>query len=147
MKKFAFATLLALTASGAWAQTNSQGPQPGPTKRIGVLCDDCGTVQEVKKEKRKGEGGAVGIIGGAVVGGLLGSQVGKGSGKTAATAVGAVGGGIAGNEVQKHATSKVVWVTKVRLKDGSMRSFEQDTEPQWRTGTILKVHGNVLTRP
>ncbi|MBK4733001.1 glycine zipper 2TM domain-containing protein [Noviherbaspirillum pedocola] len=44
----------------------------------------------------------VGIGVGAVVGGLLGSQVGGGTGKTLATIAGAVGGGYVGNEVAKR---------------------------------------------
>lgn len=41
----------------------------------------------------------VGTLGGAGVGGLLGSQIGKGSGKLAATAAGVVIGGWLGNEI------------------------------------------------
>ncbi len=44
----------------------------------------------------------VGIGVGAVVGGLLGNQVGGGSGKTLATIAGAVGGGYLGNEIAKR---------------------------------------------
>jgi len=44
----------------------------------------------------------VGIGVGAVVGGLLGSQVGGGNGKTLATIAGAVGGGYVGNEIAKR---------------------------------------------
>ncbi|SNS34908.1 Glycine zipper 2TM domain-containing protein [Noviherbaspirillum humi] len=45
---------------------------------------------------------AVGIGVGAVVGGLLGSQVGGGNGRTLATIAGAVGGGYVGNEIAKR---------------------------------------------
>lgn len=44
---------------------------------------------------------ALGIGVGAVVGGLLGNQVGSGDGKTLATIAGAVGGGYVGNEIAK----------------------------------------------
>jgi uncharacterized protein YcfJ len=43
----------------------------------------------------------IGIGIGAVVGGLLGNQVGSGDGKTLATIAGAVGGGYVGNEIAK----------------------------------------------
>lgn len=43
----------------------------------------------------------LGIGVGAVVGGLLGNQVGGGNGKTLATIAGAVGGGYLGNEIAK----------------------------------------------
>lgn len=45
---------------------------------------------------------AVGIGLGAVVGGLLGNQVGGGRGKTIATIAGAMGGAYAGNEIAKR---------------------------------------------
>jgi uncharacterized protein YcfJ len=44
----------------------------------------------------------VGIGVGAVVGGLIGSQVGGGNGRTLATIAGAVGGGYIGNEIAKR---------------------------------------------
>lgn len=44
----------------------------------------------------------VGIGVGAVVGGLLGNQVGGGNGRTLATIAGALGGGYVGNEVAKR---------------------------------------------
>ncbi len=44
----------------------------------------------------------MGIGIGAVVGGLLGNQVGGGNGKTLATVAGAVGGGYLGNEIAKR---------------------------------------------
>ena len=98
----------------------------------------------VTRQKHKGEGGVVGILGGAVVGGLLGNQVGKGNGKTVATVAGAAAGGYAGNEVQKHVTSKEVWVTKVQMKDGSVRTFEQEAAPAWKSGAVVKVNGHSL---
>ena len=127
--RIAIATVLALAAFGAAAQT----------------CSDCVTVQDVHSVKRKGEGGAAGMVGGAVVGGLLGHQVGGGKGKTLATVGGAAAGAYAGNEVQKHVTSKTVWVTKVKLKDGTFRTFEQEARPQWKTGQQVHLRENHLS--
>ena len=137
MKKLAIAVLVAAAAAAVSAQGNPHGVPPGIAKKL-ASCSDCGTVQDVHQEKRKGEGGAVGIVGGAVVGGLLGNQVGNYNGKMLATAAGAVAGGYAGNEVQKHATSKVVWVTQVKMKDGAVRSFEQEAKPAWKAGSAVK---------
>jgi len=145
MKNVVLATLLATAAFATLAEGNPHGLPPGIAKKL-QACSDCGTVQTVVKEKRKGEGGAVGIVGGAVVGGLLGNQIGGGTGKTIATVGGAVAGGFAGNEVQKHVTSKEVWVTKVKLKDGSVRTFEQEKQPAWKSGEVVKVQNNTLTR-
>ena len=67
----------------------------------------------------KGEGSGIGVAGGAVVGGLLGHQVGGGSGKQIATVVGAVGGAVAGNEVEKRMKSSKSYDVTVRLEDGT----------------------------
>jgi outer membrane lipoprotein SlyB len=134
--------MLALVAfsisTAAFAQAD-HAPAHGARAKALALCGHCGTVQEVQEVKRKGEGGAVGIVGGAVVGGLLGNQVGGGSGKTLATVGGAVAGGYVGNEVQKKVTSKAVWVTKVKMRDGSIRSFEQEAKPGWVAGKVVRV--------
>lgn len=142
MKKLVIAALLAVGAAAAFAQP-PQGVPPGIAKKL-EACADCGTVQQVRKEKRKGEGGAVGIVGGAVAGGLIGNQFGKGNGRTLATVGGAVAGGFAGNEVQKHVTSKEVFVTTVRMQDGTVRSFEQEKAPAWKAGSVVRVQGKVL---
>lgn len=112
-----------------------------------MLCDTCGTVQSVSQVTREGKGGAAGVVGGAVVGGLIGNQFGGGSGKTLATVAGAAGGAYVGNEVQKKASTKQVWVTTLKMKDGSTRRFEQDASPNWAKGAILQVDGNRVFKP
>lgn len=143
IKKLALASLLAVAAAGAFAQ-NPHGLPPGIARKL-AHCEDCGYVHSVHQEKREGEGGAVGIIGGAVVGGLLGHQVGGGTGKTLATVAGAAAGGFAGNEVQKKVTTKTVWVTKVTLKDGSAHSYEQEARPSWKAGSVVRVERGTLS--
>jgi outer membrane lipoprotein SlyB len=105
------------------------------------LCDTCGVVQTLQQEKRKGKGGALGVAGGAVAGGLLGKQIGGGDGKTLATVGGAVGGALIGNEIQKKLNSKKVWVTTVKMKDGSIKTVEQEAQPAWAVGQVLKAQG------
>ncbi|MDB5954906.1 glycine zipper 2TM domain-containing protein [Ramlibacter sp.] len=153
MKKLVTATLVALAATGALAD-NPHGLPPGIAKKMHgheheheamQVCDDCGRVEGVRHERRKGEGGVLGIVAGAAAGGLLGNQVGRGGGKTLATVGGAVAGGYAGNEVQKRVSSKDLWITQVKMRDGSVRSFEQDAQPAWKTGMIVKVHGRGIS--
>jgi outer membrane lipoprotein SlyB len=149
MKKPITATLVALAAAAALAD-NPHGLPPGIAWKMHGhehehACDDCGRVEAVRHEKRKGEGGVLGIVAGAAAGGLLGNQVGRGSGKTLATVGGAVAGGYAGNEVQKRVSSKDLWITQVKMRDGSVRSFEQDSQPAWKTGAIVKVHGHGIS--
>ena len=112
-----------------------------------ALCDTCGTVQSVSQVTKEGHGGAAGVVGGAVVGGLIGNQFGGGSGKTLATVAGAAGGAYVGNEVQKKATSKQVWVTTVKMRDGSTRRFEQEASPNWARGNVVQVDGNRVFKP
>jgi len=135
------AGLLAAASLAAWAD---DPPVYAPELRPGAkrLCERCGTVELVRQVKRKGEGGTVGVVGGAVVGGLLGNQIGKGSGRAVATVAGAVAGGYAGNEVQKHANARSVWITHVRMKDGRVRTFEQASQPRWRPGSVVRVRAN-----
>lgn len=111
-----------------------------------ILCETCAVVQSVRQENRKGKGGAVGVIGGALAGGLLGNQVGGGTGKTIATVGGAAAGGYVGNEVQKKVTTKKVWVTTVKNKDGSVRSFEQEPQPNWQAGNIVRIQNDQLSK-
>ena len=153
MKNIAIASLLALAAAGVAAQQHPHGMPPGQAKKMQAqgqgapapVCHDCGTVQDVKMQTRKGEGGAVGIVAGAAAGGLIGNQFGSGNGKTALTVAGAVGGGLVGNEVQKRVTSKDVWVTQVRMRDGSTRTFEHEKQPAWKSGSTVRVQGKSVS--
>ncbi|WP_425916379.1 glycine zipper 2TM domain-containing protein [Pseudomonas sp. GWSMS-1] len=65
------------------------------------------TRQAAVKDQHKIAGTAIG----AVVGGLLGNQVGGGNGKKLATVAGAVGGGYAGNKVQGNMQENDTYTT------------------------------------
>ena len=155
MKKLLITGLL-VAAAGSWAQTSTVQSVTDKAKALAdkaktaavavTLCDTCGTVQTVQQEKRKGNGGVLGVAGGAVAGGLLGNQVGKGTGNTVATVGGAVAGGVIGNEIQKKMTSKKVWVTSVKMKDGTVKTFEQEAQPGWAAGNVVKVDGVTLVK-
>ena len=75
------------------------------------VCEDVAvTRQKEPNDKRK----LLGTATGAVVGGLLGNQVGGGRGKTMATVAGAAAGGYAGNKVQGNAQAKKTETTTER---------------------------------
>ena len=116
--------------------------QAAPAKRVASVCGTCGKVESVAAVKQKGEGTGLGVVGGAVVGGLLGSQVGGGSGKNVATVLGAVGGGVAGNEVEKRARATTMYQVRVRMDDGSVRTITQDSAPA--VGQKVTVEGSTL---
>jgi outer membrane lipoprotein SlyB len=99
------------------------------TATTAAVCSTCGVVQSVTPVKQKGEATGVGAVGGAVVGGLIGNQMGGGSGKKAMTVIGAVGGGAAGHEIEKRARGTTVYRVSVRMNDGSVRTVTQNTPP------------------
>jgi outer membrane lipoprotein SlyB len=83
-------------------------------------------------------------VGGAVVGGVLGNQVGHGDGKKIATVIGAVGGAVAGNEIEKQVKSNKNYEITVRFEDGSSRVFSEPEATAWRAGDKVKVVNGVI---
>ncbi len=117
-------------AAGPTAATGTRGADATPldTQRA-ALCSTCGVVEGVRPVERKGEGSGVGAVAGGVVGAVVGNQMGGGSGKTAMTVLGAIGGGVAGNEIEKRSKTTTVYEVRVRMDDGTLRSFTSATAP------------------
>lgn len=111
-----------------------------------ALCSECARVAEVHEETRQGKASGVGAVGGAVLGGILGHQVGGGTGKKLATIGGAVAGGYAGNEIEKRQKAHRVWVVRVTHADGRSQRFEQAQDPGLRTGDVVVVHDGRIER-
>jgi outer membrane lipoprotein SlyB len=133
----------------ARAQRRSQAQGQAPAQVADATparwrCAECGVVQSVREIATKGEGSGIGAVGGAVVGGLLGHQVGSGRGQDIATVVGAVGGVVAGNEIEKRVKSGKSYEITVRLEDGSSRVIQEANAPSWRTGDRVKVINGVI---
>ncbi len=104
-----------------------------------ATCAECGVIESVREVAAKGQGTGLGAVGGAVVGGLLGNQVGAGHGKDAMTVVGAIGGAMAGNEVEKRVKTTKSYEVTVRMNDGSSRVISEAGVPTWRTGDKVKL--------
>lgn len=130
-------------AAAAKSKMTAAG-QPVP---VAPACADCGKVISVKQVEQKGEGSAVGLVGGAVVGGVLGHQIGGGTGKTLATVAGAAGGAYAGREVEKKVKSKTVWKVDVDFPGTGTASFTFDKSPGYKVGDSVKRAGNSIARP
>ena len=107
-----------------------------------AVCANCGVVESVHAVSRKGQGSGLGAVAGGVLGAAVGNQMGKGNGRAAMTVLGAVGGGFAGNEVEKRAKSETVFEVRVRLDDGTLRTFEQRSAPA--LGAHVVIEGNAL---
>jgi uncharacterized protein YcfJ len=72
------------------------------TKKIRTPRELCSDVAVTHQAPVKDEHRIAGTAIGAVLGGVVGNQIGGGKGKTLATVAGAAGGGYAGNQVQKN---------------------------------------------
>jgi outer membrane lipoprotein SlyB len=108
-------------------------------------CQSCGTVVSTNTYKRAAENGSgVGGAGGAVVGGLLGNQVGSGRGRTLATIAGAVGGAYAGNNIERNMKSVTYTDVRVRMANGGVRTFTEQGQPRFGHGDRVRVQNGRL---
>jgi uncharacterized protein YcfJ len=97
------------------------------TETINTPREVCEDVPVTRKAPVKDEHKIAGTAIGAVVGGLLGNQIGGGSGKKVATVAGAAAGGYAGNKVQ-----------------GNMQDKDTYTTTERRCHTVTDSHQNVI---
>ncbi|MDB5932966.1 MAG: hypothetical protein JWQ01_310 [Massilia sp.] len=107
-------------------------------------CSNCGNVESIREITTRAQGSGVGAAGGAILGGLLGNQVGGGHGRQLATVAGAVGGAVVGNQVEGNMKATRSYEIRVRLDDGSARTFHQQHAPGWHTGDRVRVVKGVL---
>lgn len=119
-------------------------PSRSASNSFKAKCADCGQIESVREIVTRGETTGLGVVGGAVVGGAIGNQVGAGRGKDLATVAGAVGGAVAGNEIEKRAKSTKSYAITVRLDDGSSRVINETSPPTWRPGDQVKVTNGAI---
>ena len=145
------------TDTQAPAQAYLPAPAPAPVRQVAApvtqikenqptqvaaksnWCENCGNVESVRTIKQRAEGSGLGAAGGAVLGGLLGNQIGGGNGKTLATAAGAIGGAVVGNQVEGNVKATTSYEIRVRLDDGTLRTFRQTSQPQWGSGDRVRI--------
>ncbi len=127
----------------AGAPPQAAQPMP-PVSQAAPVCASCGKVLGVRTVEVEAKPSGVGVVAGAVVGGLLGNQVGGGTGKTLATVAGAVGGGYAGNEIEKRTRKAVAYEVDVQFEDGARRAFRYEAAPAWKPGDRVKVVDGTL---
>lgn len=113
--------------------------RPRSAANTPAACHDCGVIESIRAVEVKGQGSGVGAIGGAVVGGVLGNQVGRGSGRTVATVVGAGAGAYAGHEIEKNVKKSVSYQVRVRMNDGTYRTFYEQSQPALAIGQKVRA--------
>lgn len=158
MRQNQFKSLLALAAVltlGACETINSPGyrsgyddnyPQNNNSRqsysRYGVVQ----SVELVRPENNNTDIG-LGTLAGAVVGGIVGNQVGAGRGNTAATVIGAAGGAYVGHELEKRPRQQAdAHRLNIRMEDGSHQSVIQSPEADIRVGDRVQVDNGVARR-
>jgi outer membrane lipoprotein SlyB len=136
------AMLLAFALAGC----NTLGMGPGSTGSpdSSTVRSGYGTVETIEQVDR-GNVGVLGTVGGAVIGGLLGHQIGSGRGQTAATIAGAAGGAYAGREIERRRSGADVYKVYVRMDDGSYQAIAQDNPPVVRRGDRVRILNGVIT--
>lgn len=93
-----------------------------------------------------GKGSGVGLVTGGVVGGLVGNQVGNGTGRDLATLAGVVGGAFAGNQIEKKTRKTKSYDIRVKMDDGTERTYRQPTNPDMVQGQKVKIENNIVVK-
>ncbi len=131
MKRLISILLLSLLCMGASASAMAR-------------CGHCGRVTDIQAydTHRSSTGGT---IAGAVVGGLLGNQIGGGNGKKLATVAGAVGGGYAGRRIAEN-SDKTRYRVTVRLDNGDTEVVKQSNVNHLRVGNYVRIRNGRAVR-
>lgn len=116
--------------------------QPVSAPMARSVCANCGRVESVTPVQRQGQAQGTGAVAGGVLGAVVGNQIGKGGGRAVATILGAVGGGLAGNTIEKNMATVTVYLVRIRMEDGTVRSVEQASAPA--IGASVVVDGQSL---
>jgi outer membrane lipoprotein SlyB len=111
-----------------------------------ALCNECGTVTNVRTVKKEGEASGVGAVAGGIIGGVLGHQVGSGRGNDVATVAGAAGGAYAGHEIEKSRKATTAYVVNVKMENGTERSFTYSQPTSYKVGDKVKIVDKKLVR-
>jgi outer membrane lipoprotein SlyB len=136
------------SAEKAAAERDSEryNTPPPPPPPIAEICESCGRVENIREIKHAAKTSGVGIAAGAVVGGLLGNQIGAGNGRLLGTVAGAAGGGYAGNEIEKRTHTTTSYEVIVRMENGRIHEFPE-AAGAWRIGDPVRVvNGHLSSR-
>ena len=107
-------------------------------------------LRQVQIQADSRAGGIIGTGGGAVIGGLLGSQIGGGSGRDLATAAGVIGGAVAGSNIEEAANRVTAWEMEIRRDDGMNVVVVQKADRNFEVGQRVRIIGsgrNVTVAP
>lgn len=131
-------TGLALLASGCATQSSSSAVyRADQTQREQTV--RMATVEAVRKVMIQRDSKGIGVVGGAVVGGLAGSSAGGGRGQDIATVLGAIGGMVAGQAIENQANQREGLEITVKYDSGETRVIVQEADVDVKAGDRVRV--------
>ncbi|MEZ5578422.1 MAG: glycine zipper 2TM domain-containing protein [Candidatus Competibacteraceae bacterium] len=98
-----------------------------------------GYVESVRQVLIEGTRSGVGAVGGAALGGVAGSTIGRGRGQVAGAIGGAVLGGLAGSAIEENATRQPGLEITVQLDNGRMLAVTQAADEPFYPGDRVRV--------
>lgn len=98
-----------------------------------------GVVESVREVRIDPRESGVGTAGGAVLGGLAGSNVGGGNGQIAGAIGGAILGGIIGQNIEKSANERRGLEVTVLLDTGKYLAVVQEADEPFRAGDRVRI--------
>jgi outer membrane lipoprotein SlyB len=98
-----------------------------------------GVVESVRDVRLHTPESGVGTAGGAVLGGIAGSNVGGGTGQVAGAVGGAILGGILGSQIEHSASERPGIEVTVLLDSGKYISVVQEADEGFRPGDRVRV--------
>lgn len=154
--KYGLGTMLAMLAVltlGACTNMNTVPYPPNPgVANTGNYYPLYGVVQSIELVQQEntgiaGSGIGLGTVAGAVIGGVLGNQVGAGRGNTVATVAGVAGGAYVGHELENRQQQRVdAHRITVRMDDGSSQVLMQNSSAGFRVGDRVRLENGSLQR-
>ena len=117
------ASVAALGTLGACQTANPDAVSRYDAQRMSSVQD--ATVLSIRPVTLQGTNSGVGTVGGAVIGGIAGSNVGGPRTGGIVGIVGAIAGGLIGNAVERDATQQQAIEILVQLKNGDRRAVIQ----------------------
>ncbi|UUZ55242.1 hypothetical protein LP419_05435 [Massilia sp. H-1] len=116
--------------------------RPRPARK---WCGNCGNVESVREVTQRAQGSGLGAAGGAVIR-RPARQPGWRRQRPQARHRGrsAVGGAVVGNQVEGNMKATHSWEIRVRLDDGSARTFQRSSLDGYSKGDRVKVVDGAL---
>jgi len=139
---------LATLALGACSPMNGE-PYPANPNVAGArnAYPVLGVVQSIEPVRSRDNGVGLGTVAGALVGGVLGNQVGAGRGNAVATVAGVAGGAYVGHELETRQENTISeYRITVRMDDGSYQGVTQRADRNFRVGDRVRFENGDLQR-